>query len=217
MKVELTSQQARILGCLLEKEMTTPDYYPMSLNSLTAACNQKSNRDPVMNLSESEVQGSLNKLLDMNLAGRRSDPGARVVKYGHSLTGTLTRPNEYKRAELAVLGELLLRGPQTPGELRSHASRMCPFSDLEAVLNVLTGLAGRDVPDVVELARQPGRREARFACTWVELDEAAISMPAVEEGERRNVAGYDARISALEAQVADLAEQLKTLQERLGA
>jgi len=215
MKTVLTPVQARILGCLLEKEMTTPDYYPLTLNSLTAACNQKSNRDPAMSLSEQQVQSALTQLISSNLAGRRSDPGARVSKYGHSLTGTLTRPNEYQRVELAIICELLVRGPQTPGELRSRAARMFPFPSLEELMSTLSGLENRDIPVVRELARQPGRREARFACTWLEVQDSDVDdARPINLGSSGDL-DLEARVSALEAQVAHLAETLQLLQDQI--
>src|SRR3569832_2832501 len=115
MNISLTPVQARVMGSLIEKEMTTPDYYPLSLHALTAACNQKSNREHVMTLSEAEVQTAMDELVKQGLAAQRSEYSARVPKYAHKLSRTHTRAVEFSRAELAVACELLLRGPQTPG------------------------------------------------------------------------------------------------------
>ncbi|MBI5449951.1 MAG: YceH family protein [Gammaproteobacteria bacterium] len=213
MNITLTPVQARLLGCLIEKEMTTPDYYPLSLNSLTAACNQKSNRDPVLSLSEREVQEALDQLIKQNLAAQRSDFSARVPKYAHKLTGTLTRPTEFSPAELAILCELLVRGPQTPGELRTRAARMHPFADHDEVVNVLLGLATRKEPVVIELPRQAGRREARYHCLWTDMpaEEAATAPAAIQ---RAAAPDHEARLQALEEQVAELTELVRALQQR---
>lgn len=212
MNEKLTQAQARVLGSLIEKELTTPDYYPLSLHALTAACNQKSNREPVMSLSEPEVQQALDALVTRNLAAQRGEFGARVPKYAHRLAGTLTRTVDFSRAELAVVAELLLRGAQTPGELRARAARMHPYADLGALMAVLAALAQRQEPVVVELPRQAGRREARYACTWLELPaEEAAAVPVAAAPDDR-----EARLRALEQQVAALAAAVRALQARLG-
>lgn len=212
MNEKLTQAQARVLGSLIEKELTTPDYYPLSLHALTAACNQKSNREPVMSLSEPEVQQALDALVTRNLAAQRGEFGARVPKYAHRLAGTLTRTVDFSRAELAVVAELLLRGAQTPGELRARAARMHPYADLGELMVVLAALAQRQEPVVVELPRQAGRREVRYACTWLELpaEEAAAAPVAAAPDDR------EARLRALEQQVAALAAAVRALQVRLG-
>src|SRR3569833_1711498 len=195
MHINFTAIEARVMGSLIEKELTTPDYYPLSLHALTAACNQKSNREPVMNLGEAEVQA------------------AHDAKNAHKQTDTQTRAVEFSRAELAVICELLLRGAQTPGELRSRAARMHPFSELAEVTAVLTGLAERaDDPVVTELPRQAGRREARYACLWVE----AISADAPPLATNAEAEVLDARLSRLEVQLADLTAVVRDLQARLG-
>src|SRR3569623_1646099 len=192
MHINFTAIEARVMGSLIEKELTTPDYYPLSLHALTAACNQKSNREPVMNLSEVEVQAALDALIKQNLAARGGD---------------------FSRAELAVICELLLRGPQTPGELRSRAARMHPFTELAEVTAVLTGLAARtDDPVVTELPRQACRREARYACLWVEAI-AADAPPLATNAEAED---HEARLARLEAQLAELTAVVRDLQARLG-
>lgn len=214
MNLQLTLVQARVLGSLIEKELTTPDYYPLSLHALTAACNQKSNRDPVMTLSEPEVQASLDALGKHSLVVQRSDFSSRVPKYAHKLSGTLTRALDFSRAELAVLCELLVRGPQTPGELRTRAARMHAFVDLDEVTTVLTGLAVREDAVTIELPRQAGRREARFACTWLELPSAEAGPPAHSP---RAADDQEMRLRALEEQVEALTAAVRNLQARVGA
>jgi uncharacterized protein YceH (UPF0502 family) len=155
----LNDTEARVLGSLIEKEVTTPDYYPLSLNALVNACNQKSNRDPVMNLDEAAVRQALRTLEDKKLAGPADNFVSRVSKYEHRLSEVFN----LTRHETAILCELLLRGPQTPGELRSRAERMHPFDDLGVVHSTLQRLMQRDPPVVKLLPRQPGTKEARFA------------------------------------------------------
>jgi hypothetical protein len=154
----LTDVEARVLGCLVEKEITTPEYYPLSLNALLHACNQKSNRDPLMNLDESDVRGALRALGEQVLV-RSAGGDSRVAKYEHRLADTFN----FTRPETAILCELLLRGPQTPGELRSRAERMHLFEDLSVVLTTLKRLMEREPALVALLPRQPGMKEARYA------------------------------------------------------
>ncbi len=159
MDILLNDIETRVLGSLIEKEITTPDYYPLSLNALVNACNQKSNRDPVLNLDEAAVRQALRTLEDKKLAGPADNFVSRVSKYEHRLSEVFN----LTRHETAILCELLLRGPQTPGELRSRAERMHPFDDLGVVHSTLQRLMQRDPPVVKLLPRQPGTKEARFA------------------------------------------------------
>ena len=153
-----------MIGCLIEKQITTPDQYPLSLNALVNACNQKSNRDPVLDLEEAAVQGTLDELAKRHFVVERSGFGSRVPKYQHRFCNTEFGTLKLDPQELAVACELLLRGPQTPGELRGRASRMAAFADVTEVESALTRLSSRpDGPFVVRLAREPGRRDARFA------------------------------------------------------
>jgi uncharacterized protein YceH (UPF0502 family) len=164
MKTELTPLEARVIGCLIEKQITTPDQYPLSLNALVNACNQKSNRDPVLDLDESTVQHTVDALSKKHLVLERSGFGSRVPKYQHRFCNTEFGTLKLDPQELAIVCELLVRGPQTPGELRSRASRMAAFGDVSDVEAALTRLAEReDGPFVVRLAREPGRRESRYA------------------------------------------------------
>jgi uncharacterized protein YceH (UPF0502 family) len=154
----LTEIEARILGALIEKEITTPEYYPLSLNALVNACNQKSNRHPEMHLDDDAVLQSLRTLEQKGLAGKADNMESRVKKYEHRLADAFN----FNRLETAILCELLLRGPQTPGELRSRAERMHHFDDLDAVLSTLRHLIERDPPLAELLPRQPGTKEARY-------------------------------------------------------
>jgi len=164
MKIELTPLEARVIGCLIEKQVTTPDQYPLSLNALVNACNQKSNRDPVLELDEPTVQGIVDGLSRKYFVTDKSGFGSRVTKYQHRFCNTEYGPLKFSPQELAIVCELLLRGPQTPGELRSRASRMAAFTDVTEVERALEQLATRDDgPFVVRLPREPGRRESRYA------------------------------------------------------
>jgi len=159
MEIELNEIEARILGCLIEKELTTPEYYPLTLNSLRTACNQKSNREPVMNLDDDEVIMSLDSLKRYRLVLERHETGARVQKYEHNLPAKWS----FSPEEVAIICVLLLRGPQTVGEMRQRSSRMYNFKDLEHVEDTLQLLLHRDDgPFVVQLPRQPGRKEMRY-------------------------------------------------------
>src|SRR5215475_11440015 len=162
MKLELSSLEVRVIGCLIEKAITTPDQYPLSLNALVNACNQKSNRDPVMDLDEATVQQTLDGLSKKHLVIEKSGFGSRVRKYQHRFCNTEFGSLKLDPQELAIVCELLLRGPQTPGELRTRASRMAPFAETSGVEAALTRLVERpDGPYVVQLAREPNRRDSR--------------------------------------------------------
>jgi uncharacterized protein YceH (UPF0502 family) len=164
MKIELNPLEARVIGCLIEKQITTPDQYPLSLNALVNACNQKSNRDPVLDLDEGMVQRTVDELSKQHFVIEKSGFGSRVPKYQHRFCNTEYGTLKFDEQELAIVCELLLRGAQTPGELRSRASRMGTFTDVSEVEAALTRLAEREGgPFVVRLAREPGRRESRYA------------------------------------------------------
>jgi hypothetical protein len=164
MKIELTPMEARVIGCLIEKQITTPDQYPLSLNALVNAVNQKTNRDPVMDASESDVQKTLDALSKKHFVMERSGFGSRVPKYQHRFCNTEFGTLKFTPQELAIVCELLVRGAQTPGELRSRASRMAPFGDVSDIETTLETLRTRDDgPFVARLAREPGRRDSRYA------------------------------------------------------
>lgn len=213
MQLNLTPLEARILGALVEKEITTPEYYPLTLNALAAACNQKNNRDPVLQLSGDEIAKGLAALqYDKKLVGTYSGAGSRVVKYTHRLMETLGLDTP----ELAILCELLLRGPQTPGELRGRAARMHPFASPAEVKVVLDALAARQPdPYVLELPRAAGCKENRFAHRLGDvsaLDTVAAPAPAApvraapprESGGAERIQALEQRIAAIEAQLAAL-------------
>lgn len=210
MKYELSAKEARVIGCLLEKQVTTPDQYPLSLNGITMACNQKTNREPVMDLAENEVQQILDLLLKKHFLRTLSGFGNRVVKYEQRFCNSEFGQLKLSAAELAVIATLLLRGAQTPGELRTRANRMHEFNDVTEVEQVLAQLSAReDGPFVVRLAREPGKRESRFMHLFSgQIDEApADALPASDSD-------LHERVSALENEVAQLKQQVQALLER---
>ncbi|MCL1126179.1 YceH family protein [Shewanella surugensis] len=160
--MELTPLEARIIGVLLEKEITTPEQYPLSLNSLTLGCNQKSSREPVLSLSEQETQAGLNSLAKKRVISEQSGFGSRVVKYKHRFCNTEFSDLQLNSAQVAILCLLFLRGPQTPGELRTRSNRLHAFVDVNEVDNELKSLASQITPLVTILPKEPGKREARF-------------------------------------------------------
>ena len=213
MEKTLNDIEVRVLGALIEKEMTTPDYYPLSLNALTIACNQKSNRDPVFELAETDVVRALDALRFQGLAMQAAE-GGRVPKYRHSLAGKLHLAPE----ELAIFAELLLRGPQTLGELRSRAERMHPFADLATVEAVLDELAERETPLVDKLPRQPGRKEPRYCHLLAgQPDLAAEASAMPPEAATRAVRQENERLAALEQEVRALREELAALKGEFAA
>jgi uncharacterized protein YceH (UPF0502 family) len=203
----LNAIEMRVLGALIEKDLATPEYYPLTLNSLTAACNQKSNRDPVMALDESDVVRALDSL-KLKRYARQSAEGIRAAKYCHSLSENMM----LEPADLAVLAELLLRGPQTLGELRTRGERMCPLTDLETVEKVLDGLMNPDRPMVCKLPRQAGRKEARFAQLFGGVPEVSDEVAAPPEVARRQVMVENERLATLEEEVAALRGEVVELQ-----
>ena len=214
MKYELTATEARVIGCLLEKQVTTPEQYPLSVNGVVTACNQKTNREPVMNLSESDVQEQLDNLVKRHFLRTVSGFGNRVTKYEQRFCNSEFGNLKLSAAEVAVITTLLLRGAQTPGELRSRASRMYEFSDMAEVESILENLATReDGPYVIRLAREPGKRESRYMHLFCgEVDEAiaAADEPPVASGD------LQARVEALETEVAELKQRLDSLLAHLG-
>ena len=209
--VVLTPVEARVLGALVEKEITTPDYYPLSLNALVNACNQRSNRDPVMNLSEDEARQALNALQDMNLAGHARSADGRVAKYEH----WLGEAYNFSRAEIALLCVLLLRGPQTPGELRGRTERLHSFGEIADVLNGLQKLMDREPALAAILPRQPGTKESRYAHLLSgPVDSITFAAPQAQSTE---LSAADERIEKLEAEVADLRRKIEELSSKLEA
>jgi uncharacterized protein YceH (UPF0502 family) len=214
MNIILNEVETRVLGSLVEKDVTTPDYYPLSLNALVNACNQKNNRDPVMNLDEDTVQQALTTLQEKRLAGPTSSADSRVTKYEHRLQEAFN----FTRGETAMLCVLLLRGPQTPGELRGRTERMHRFEDLTEVQSTLQRLMQRDPPLARVLPRQPGTKEARYKHLLagdVEdfTDVARAPTPASVP---RNPANAD-RLSSLEDEVANLQKEIAELKEQFAS
>ena len=214
MKYELTATEARVIGCLLEKQVTTPEQYPLSVNGVVTACNQKTNREPVMNLSESDVREQLDNLVKRHFLRTVSGFGNRVTKYEQRFCNSEFGNLKLSAAEVAIITTLLLRGAQTPGELRSRASRMYEFSDMAEVESTLENLANReDGPYVIRLAREPGKRESRYMHRFCgEVDEAiaaADELPAAS-------GDLHARVEALETEVAELKQRLDSLLAHLG-
>ncbi len=215
MRVELDSLEQRLIGCLIEKQVTTPDQYPLSLNALLSACNQKSNREPVMSLDEAAVQRTLDGLSRKHLLLERSGFGSRVPKYQHLFCNTEYGTLKFSAQELAMVCELLLRGPQTPGELRSHASRMARFGDVSEIEAVLTALKERESgPLVARLPREPGRRESRYMHLFgggpipdaVAAEEVTPGESSAPERE-----SLHSRVARLEAEVTALRAEIETL------
>jgi uncharacterized protein len=206
---ELDPIEVRVLGSLLEKEQTTPEYYPLTINALLAACNQKSNREPVLELAEADVRGAVGRLRDEMLVWESS--GARVVRYEH----TLDRRLELDAQAKALLTVLFLRGPQTPGELRSRTERMCAFASLPEVEAVLRRMAGGPAALVAELPRRPGQKETRWAHLAAGTPEDVLpgAPPSVVTGE---AAALAERVAELEARLAELAATFERLLEKLG-
>ena len=209
--VLLTETEARVLGSLVEKDITTPDYYPLSLNALVNACNQKSNREPVMNLNDDAVRQALHSLNEKGLAGTASGAGdSRVAKFEHRMQEAFNLP----RPETALLCVLLLRGPQTPGELRGRAERLHRFEDLTDVQSTLQKLMTREEPLAKVLPRQPGTKEARYAHLLCgDQPEWEAQVQVVEAHAESFV--DDERIVRLEEEVAALRKEMADLKDEV--
>ena len=228
--IELSPVAARVLGSLVEKEITTPEYYPLSMNALANACNQKNNREPVTNLDEDEIRQALHILEDDGLAGAARGTESRVAKYEHHMQEVFN----FTRGEIAVMCVLLLRGPQTPGELRGRTERMHRFEELSDVQSTLQRLMQRDPPLVMVLPRQPGTKEARYAHLLsgdVESFEPAAasahassyasasssvysssSLSSEEETElRERMAGLEAEVAILTRELGELRQEVERL------
>jgi uncharacterized protein YceH (UPF0502 family) len=218
-EILLTEIETRVLGSLIEKDITTPDYYPLSLNALVNACNQKNNRDPVMTLDESAVRDALATLQEKRLAGPASGADSRVTKYEHRLQEVFN----FDRREIAIVCVLLLRGPQTPGELRGRTDRMYHFEALDDVVSTLDRLAQREPPLSAILPRQPGTKESRYTHLFSgkppELDErSGTSVDAGDSPTRPTIssaASATERIARLEQEVSTLRQELSEVQTQL--
>lgn len=212
MPILLTPVEARVLGALIEKETTTPEYYPLSLNALVNACNQKNNREPVMQLTEDEVRQALHGLEDDGLAGVARGHDSRVAKYEHRLQEVLN----LSRGETAILCVLLLRGPQTPGELRSRTERIFPFEQIDDVLSALDKLMQRTPALAAALPRQPGSREIRYA-HLLSGDVESLPFAPAEAAATGNSAIESDRLARLESEVAALRQEVAELKQQLAA
>jgi uncharacterized protein YceH (UPF0502 family) len=217
MNIILNDVETRVLGSLIEKDVTTPDYYPLSLNALVNACNQKNNRDPVTSFDEDTVRQALSTLQDKRLAGPTSGADSRVTKYEHRLQEAFN----FTRGETAVLCVLLLRGPQTPGELRGRTERMHRFEDLTEVQSTLQRLMQRDPPLVKILPRQPGTKESRYKHLLSgdvpdDADVAQAPSPAFagSSNDADRIASMEDALSTLRKEVADLKQQFATFQKQ---
>jgi uncharacterized protein YceH (UPF0502 family) len=238
MLVQLTPLQARIIGVLIEKEITTPDQYPLSLNALTLGCNQKSSREPIMQLGENDVQNVIDELRHKNLLLEHQNSGSRVLKYKHRFCNTEFNSLQFTSQQLALICTLLLRGAQTPGELRTRTNRLAQFNNVNEVENSLTILSDFNGEKlVVKLNREPGKRESRFAqlfCDDEGLTDMKVELPsgdaraqnfgttaetengfAITDGEPDYLELALARITILEQQVAQFTQQLADMQETL--
>jgi uncharacterized protein YceH (UPF0502 family) len=211
--ITLTVLEARVIGALIEKEITTPDQYPLSLNALVNACNQKSNREPVMELDESQVQEIVDGLVKKHMVSEKTAFGSRVTKYRERFCNTEFGALTFSPQELGILCVLLLRGAQTPGELRTRTARLCRFDDVQEVEAVLGRLMEReDGPFVARLPREPGKRESRY----VQLFSETAQLVEPSTGKDVTMAGEEAvRLDRLEQQVSELFREISELRERL--
>ena len=214
MNIQLNKLEARVLGALVEKDITTPDYYPLSLNALVNACNQKNNRDPVMSLDENAVREALDTLQTKRLAGATSSADSRVTKYEHRLQEVFN----FRRDETAVICVLLLRGPQTPGELRGRTERMHLFNDLDEVQSTLQRFIQRNPPLIAMLARQPGTKESRYmhlfsgdVDSW-QPPSNSVTSPITSDGDR--IADLETAVAGLQKEIAELKREFAKFQQQ---
>ena len=207
--MQLSSIQQRVIGCLLEKQSTTPEHYPLSLNSLTNACNQKSNREPVLSLTEAQVQDTLDELIASRLVTLDEGLSGRVNKYAHRFCNTEFGSLQFTEQQRAIICLLLLRGPQTPGELRTRSNRLAEFSnvnEVEAALNTLI-----EQEHVARLSREPGKRESRYMHLFVDPDSITEDMAANE-----SVQDNSSEVQQLLSEIEDLKQQVNEIKAHLG-
>ena len=212
MNIEFSANEARVIGCLIEKEITTPDQYPLSLNALTNACNQKTNREPVLELREADVQQSVDSLMKKYMVSDKSAGyGGRVTKYKHRFCNTEFGSLKFSAQELGIICVLLLRGPQTPGELRARTARLCEFADAAAVEAALQALLSReDGPFIARLPRAAGARESRYAHLFSGNIES-VEEPAEAEEAAPGAPTLSQRVGQLEESVRQLRAQVDAL------
>lgn len=215
MNIELSPLEARVIGCLIEKEVTTPDYYPLTLNSLTAAVNQKSNREPVLSLSDAEVQDAVSELISRRLVSDESGFNSRASKFQHRFCNTEFGDLKLNAQELGIVCCLLLRGPQTPGELRTRTNRLCSFNDVKETEAVLERLAARESGAlVVKLPREPGKRESRYQHLFsgeVDLEALAVESSYASSFSSNKMEMLEAEVAELRQEVAELRAMVEKL------
>ncbi len=218
MKVQLSAVEARVIGCLLEKEITTPDQYPLTLNSLTNACNQKSNREPVMSLSEGEVQQAVDALISKRLVSDESSFNSRASKFQHRFCNTEFGDMQFSQQEKGIVCCMLLRGAQTPGELRTRTNRLCQFTDVKEVENVLETLAQGDEKSafIVKLPREAGKRESRYMHQFCgAVDPALLSVTHSSAIHSTASDADNDRLDNLENEVMQLRKEVAELRKLL--
>jgi hypothetical protein len=218
MDIHLTPLEARVIGCLIEKQHTTPEQYPLSLNALVNACNQKSSRDPVLDLDETTVQATLDALMKKHYVSEKGGFGSRVTKYQHRFCNTEFGTLKFSGQELGIVCVLLLRAAQTPGELRTRTERLCRFADVHEVEATLDQLMQRDDgPFVARLAREPGKREVRYVQLFTGAPEEFEAVTDTATSALAGDTAQDDRLERLEQVVDRLREEVDTLRARLDA
>ena len=213
MPLNLTANECRVIGSLMEKSINTPDQYPLTLNALTKACNQKSGRDPVMSLTQGEVQHTARDLRDKHLVHIDENFKSGVEKYTQKFCNAMYGDYQFDAAQFAIVCLLLLRGPQTPGELRAHSGRLHAFADNSAVVAALDSLIEVSVPLVVKLPRTPGRKDSEYMHLFsgpVDVESYAMEATAAKTAERSSKSDLEQRVAALEAKVEELSALLET-------
>jgi len=217
MNMNLSLYETRIIGCLIEKSITTPDQYPLSLNALVGACNQKTNRDPVLDLKESAVQDTVDDLIKKFLVSRASGYGSRVTKYQHRFCNTEFGSLKLSDKSLAIICELFLRGPQTSGELRTRTERLCKLAGVNEVEAELESLMAREEPLVTKMPREPGRREARYAHLFsgkpqVQPSKAStVDVIETSGSEQGRLELLEMKVQLLEIELEELRQKLALL------
>lgn len=212
---ELSLYETRIIGSLIEKSLTTPEQYPLSLNALTNACNQKSNREPVLELAEATVQDTVDELIKAGLVTALTGFGSRVTKYQHRFCNTEFSEYKFSPQELGIICVLFLRGPQTPGELRTRTNRLCEFKDVQEVEVVLYRMMNRSEPLIAKLPLEPGKRESRYMHLFSgDVEQALKAIPHSTRAEAGGE-GLAERVTTLEQQVADLQAEVASLRQLL--
>lgn len=214
--MNLSLHEARVIGCLLEKEITTPDQYPLSLNSLTLACNQKSSRDPVMSITESDTQTAIESLMQKRLVTDQTGFGARVTKYKHRFCNTEFSDLQFNPAQFAIICLLLLRGPQTPGELKTRSGRLHQFGDLNEVDNTLASLSQKDPALIHQLPKEAGRRDSCFEeLISDQVKGESVPISTQDRPQVEKIINNQDQMDELSHRVSLLEQEVKTLKEAL--